>query len=83
MEEEAQSLIEAIQHMEKSLVDEKANGQYQLDHNELRISYPLNRCLNFLREEHNALSKLHKERFEQVRSKLILSARRRAIADWP
>ncbi|PWY63580.1 microtubule associated protein [Aspergillus eucalypticola CBS 122712] len=67
MEEEAQNLIEAIQHMEKSLVDEKANGQYQLDHNELRISYPLNRCLSFLREEHNALSKLHKERFEQVR----------------
>ncbi|GLA45240.1 hypothetical protein AnigIFM63604_003680 [Aspergillus niger] len=67
MEDEAQNLIEAIQHMEKSLVDEKANGQYQLDHNELRISYPLNRCLAFLREEHNALSKLHKERFEQVR----------------
>ncbi|RAL04779.1 putative microtubule associated protein (Ase1) [Aspergillus ibericus CBS 121593] len=67
MEGEAQRLITAIQHMEKSLVDEKANGQYQLDHNALRVSYPLNRCLSFLREEHGALSKLHKERFEQVR----------------
>ncbi|RAH49845.1 putative microtubule associated protein (Ase1) [Aspergillus brunneoviolaceus CBS 621.78] len=67
MEEEAQRLITAIQHMEHSLVDEKANGQYKLDHNALRVSYPLNRCLAFLREEHGALSKLHKERFEQVR----------------
>ncbi|PWY88973.1 putative microtubule associated protein [Aspergillus heteromorphus CBS 117.55] len=67
MQDEAQRLITAIQHMEKSLVDEKANGQYQLDHNDLRISYPLNRCVSFLREEHGALSKLHKERFEQVR----------------
>ena len=51
MEEEAQRLITAIQHMEHSLVDEKANGQYKLDHNALRVSYPLNRCLAFLREE--------------------------------
>lgn len=82
MEDEAQRLITAIQHMEKSLVDEKANGQYQLDHDALRISYPLNRCLSFLREEHGALSKLHKERFEQVRSKCIFpSARRSAVTD--
>jgi protein regulator of cytokinesis 1 len=68
MTQEAQQLITAIKQMEESLVDEKANGQYNLDHNDLRISYPLNRCLNFLREKHSALSKLHRERFEQVKS---------------
>ncbi|KAL5355796.1 microtubule associated protein-domain-containing protein [Aspergillus floccosus] len=67
MTQEAQQLITAIKQMEESLVDEKANGQYNLDHNDLRISYPLNRCLNFLREKHSALSKLHRERFEQVK----------------
>jgi protein regulator of cytokinesis 1 len=65
---EAQKLISAIQQMEESLVDEKANGQYNLDHNDLRVTYPLNRCLAFLREQHSAVSKLHRQRYEQVRS---------------
>jgi protein regulator of cytokinesis 1 len=68
MTEEARQLITAIEQMEHSLVDEKANGQYQLNHDDLHITYPLNRCLNFLREKHAALSKLHRERFEQVKS---------------
>ncbi|KAI9368083.1 microtubule associated protein-domain-containing protein [Aspergillus egyptiacus] len=67
MKEEAQKLIDAIQQMEESLVDEKANGQYSLDHDDLRVTYPLNRCLAFLREQHSALSKLHRQRFEQVK----------------
>ncbi|KAL5332354.1 microtubule associated protein-domain-containing protein [Aspergillus crustosus] len=67
MTEEAQKLIDAIQQMEESLVDEKANGQYNLDHNDLCVTYPLNRCLAFLREQHNAVSKLHRQRFEQVK----------------
>ncbi|KAL4797943.1 microtubule associated protein-domain-containing protein [Aspergillus venezuelensis] len=67
MTEEAQSLINAIQQMEESLVDEKANGQYSLDHNDLQITYPLNRCIAFLREQHSAVSKMHRQRFEQVR----------------
>lgn len=68
MTEEAQRLITATQQMEESLGDEKANGQYHLDHNDLQISYPLNRCLMSLREKHGAVSKLHRERFEQVKS---------------
>ncbi|KAF7587330.1 hypothetical protein BBP40_007394 [Aspergillus hancockii] len=67
MTEEARQLITAIEQMEHSLVDEKANGQYQLNHDDLHITYPLNRCLSFLREKHGALSKLHRERFEQVK----------------
>ncbi|KAL4787929.1 microtubule associated protein-domain-containing protein [Aspergillus varians] len=67
MTEEAHKLINAIQQMEESLVDEKANGQYSLDHDDLRVTYPLNRCLAFLREQHSAVSKLHRQRFEQVK----------------
>lgn len=69
MEEEAQRLIKTIKQMEVSLEDEKANGQYELNEDDLHVSYPLNRCLNFLREKHNTMSKLHRERFEQVKSK--------------
>lgn len=66
--DEAQKLITTIKQMEASLSDEKANGQYQLDHNQLRVTYPLNRCLAFLKEKHIAISELHRERFEQVKS---------------
>lgn len=69
MTEEAQHLITAIQQMEGSLVDERANGQYYLDQDDLRVTYPLNRCLMSLREKHGAMSKLHRERLEQVKSK--------------
>ncbi|KKK14922.1 hypothetical protein P175DRAFT_0528425 [Aspergillus ochraceoroseus IBT 24754] len=67
MTQEAHKLISAIQQMEQSLVDEKENGQYNLDHNDLRVTYPLNRCLSFLREQHSAVSKLHRQRYEQVK----------------
>lgn len=68
--EEAQRLIQNIQQMETSLGDERANGQYELNRDDLRITYPLTRCIAFLREKSAAMSKLHQERFEQVKSKL-------------
>lgn len=71
MTDEARQLITAIGQMEDSLEDEKANGKYQLDRNDLCITYPLKRCLSFLREKHNALSKLHRERFEQVKKLVV------------
>ncbi|KAJ1717660.1 microtubule associated protein [Aspergillus flavus] len=71
MTEEARQLIIAIEQMEESLEDEKANGEYQLNRDDLRITYPLKRCLAFLREKHNALSKLHHERFEQVKKLVV------------
>lgn len=69
MIETAHRLITAIKQMESSLVDEKANGRFHLDYNELQVTRPLNRCLALLQEKHNALNKLHQERFEQVKSK--------------
>jgi protein regulator of cytokinesis 1 len=72
MTQEAQRLITAIQQMEASLSDERANGQYELNRDDLRITFPLNRCIAFLREKNEAMSKLHRERFEQVRSKCYM-----------
>lgn len=68
MVEEAEHLVQTIKQMEASLDDEKANGQYDLDHGDLRITFPLNRCIVFLKEKYSAISKLHRERFEQVKS---------------
>ncbi|KAJ5770335.1 uncharacterized protein N7511_002386 [Penicillium nucicola] len=64
---EAQRLITQINQMESSLTDEMANGQFELNRDDLQITYPLNRCIAFLREKNDAMSKLHRERFEQVK----------------
>ncbi|KAJ5098136.1 hypothetical protein N7532_005137 [Penicillium argentinense] len=64
---EAQRLITAIQQMEASLGDERASGQFELNRDDLRVTYPLNRCITFLREKSDAMSKLHRKRFEQVK----------------
>jgi len=51
--------------MEASLEDRKPNS-YEVDDRD--ITYPLNRCLQGLKEKHAVIAKLHRERFEQVRS---------------
>jgi len=66
MTEEAQRLIQTIKMMEASLEDNKPNPNYD-DHESATITYPLTRCLASLKEKYNAVSKQHRERFEQVR----------------
>jgi Ase1/PRC1/MAP65 family protein len=68
MIDEAQALIKTIKQMEMSLEDEK-NSQYGQPDEDLQITFPLNRCLVFLKEKYTAIGKLHRERFEQVKSK--------------
>lgn len=65
---EAEHLINTIKQMEASLDDEKANGQYDLDDRDLRVTFPLNRCIVTLKEKYSTISRLHRERFEQVKS---------------
>ncbi|KAJ5585072.1 uncharacterized protein N7459_004872 [Penicillium hispanicum] len=67
MTQEAQRLIITIQQMEASLGDERANGRYELNRDDLCVTYPLNRCITFLREKNEGMAKLHRERFEQVK----------------
>jgi len=71
MTEEAQRIITTIKQMEASLDDHKAHNQYESEDEDLKITYPLTRCLQGLKEKHQQISKLHKERFEQVKSKQI------------
>jgi protein regulator of cytokinesis 1 len=67
MTEEAERLIRTIRQMEASLTDEKPNPNYDIEDG-LEVTYPLTRCLKELKEKYTAVSKLHRERFEQVRS---------------
>lgn len=67
MVEEAKKIITTIRQMETSLEDSKSRRDQQDD--EFTITYPLNRCLQNLKEKQTQINKLHKERFEQVKSK--------------
>lgn len=67
MTEEAQKIITTIKQMEASLDDEKQNSEYDLGNTSSCITYPLNQCLRDLKEKYNTVSRLHRERFEQVK----------------
>ena len=69
MAEEAQRSITTIKQMDASLDDNKAHHEYEAEDENLKITYPLSRCLQGLKEKHLQISKLHRERFEQVKSK--------------
>jgi protein regulator of cytokinesis 1 len=58
--------------MEASLDDNKADHDYELEPDGLKVTYPLTRCLQGLKERHASVNKLHKERFEQVKSEYLL-----------
>ncbi|KAI9734478.1 MAG: hypothetical protein M1818_006867 [Claussenomyces sp. TS43310] len=72
MTEEGHRIIKTIKQMEASLDDRKPQHEYEADDEDLKISYPLTRCLQGLKEKHLQISKVHKERFEQVK-KLVLA----------
>lgn len=65
MVEEAHRMITTIRQMEASLDDTKPRRDSD---DELKITYPLTRCLQMLKEKHIQISRLHRERFEQVKS---------------
>lgn len=65
--EECRRIITTIKQMAASMDDVKNHHQYEAEDEELNITYPLNRCLKKLKEKHLSISKVHKERFEQVK----------------
>lgn len=67
MVDEAKKIITVVRQMETSLDDSKNRRDYQ-DDEDLTITYPLVRCLQALKEKHGQISRIHKERFEQVKS---------------
>lgn len=74
MTDEAQRIITTIKQMEISLDDAKSRHEYEAEDEDLKITYPLTRCLQGLKEKHLHISKVHKERFEQVKSTYFLLA---------
>lgn len=67
MVDEAERIITLIRQMEMSLDDSKAQRDPEDD--DLRVAFPLTQCLKVLKEKHMQIGKLHRERFEQVKSK--------------
>lgn len=57
--------------MEASLEDDTLTNSYQLEDKELKVTVPLTNCLQNLKEKHNIIAKLHRERFEQVKSMVV------------
>ncbi|KAF5678273.1 microtubule-associated protein [Fusarium heterosporum] len=70
MIDEAKRIITIVHQMEASLDDSNRRRDYQED-DELTITYPLSRCLQRLKEKHTQISRLHKERFEQVKKLVV------------
>lgn len=60
--------MKTIRDMEASLDDNKRSPSYGSDDGGFKVTYPLTRCLQGLKEKYNTVSKIHRERFEQVRS---------------
>ena len=60
--------------MEASLEDRASNDAYQLEDKELNVAVPLTRCLQDLKEKHNTIANIHRERSEQVKSKVSHSS---------
>ncbi|KAK4241885.1 anaphase spindle elongation protein 1 [Achaetomium macrosporum] len=68
MVDEAQKMITTIRQMEASLDDNKLRRSYQPDgDDDLKITYPLTKCLQVLKEKHKHIARLYRERYEEVR----------------
>lgn len=66
--EKAQNLINSIRQMEVALDDKKPEDDDYLAHSDLQVTYPLLACLQSLKDKQHALAKIHRERYEQVKS---------------
>lgn len=77
--EEAHHIIKTIKQMEASLEDRKPSNTYQLESHDLKVTIPLTRCVQKLKEKHNTLAKIHQERFEQVKSNACYPFDRRRL----
>ncbi|KAG9743715.1 hypothetical protein KCU73_g8335, partial [Aureobasidium melanogenum] len=65
--DEARRLIKSIRQIEVALIDDKSHrdSDYQDEH--LSITLPLRDCITSLKEKHNTVSAIHRERYEQIK----------------
>ncbi|KAH8600229.1 microtubule associated protein-domain-containing protein [Bisporella sp. PMI_857] len=64
---EAHRIITTIKQMDVSINGPKDRHEYEAEDEDLRITTPLLQCLQGLKEKHQQISRIHKERFEQVK----------------
>ena len=62
-------MIKTIKQMETSLENKTSTSSYELEKDDLKVTLPLMRCIENLKSKHNAIAKVHRERFEQVQSR--------------
>ncbi|RDA87278.1 hypothetical protein CP532_1346 [Ophiocordyceps camponoti-leonardi (nom. inval.)] len=72
MVDQAKNTIALIRQMELSLHGPNATAMMgpdddDDDDDDLQVTYPLTRCLQMLRDKHAHVSRLHRERFEQIK----------------
>lgn len=65
---QAKKLIVAIRQMEAAIEDPKPRSSYRSEDDNLEITYPLTDCIQDLREKQAQIARVHRERFEQVKS---------------
>lgn len=71
MIEEARRLIKTIRQLEASLDGTAQPSEHDTGDAELKLFFPLLPCLQALKEKHSIVAKLHRERFEQVKSESV------------
>ena len=71
MTSEAQRIITTIKQMDISINGHKDRHEYEAEDDDLKVTAPLIPCLQSLKEKHTQISRIHKERFEQVKSQCL------------
>ncbi|KAG9683752.1 hypothetical protein KCU76_g12892, partial [Aureobasidium melanogenum] len=65
--DEARRLIKSIRQIEAALVDDKSHHESDYSDEHLSITLPLRDCITSLKDKHNTVSMIHRERYEQIK----------------
>ncbi|KAK6006154.1 hypothetical protein QM012_006564 [Aureobasidium pullulans] len=65
--DEARRLIKSIRQIEAALVDDKPHRESDHHDDHLSITLPLRDCIASLKDKHNTVSTIHRERYEQIK----------------
>ena len=61
-------MIKSIRQMEAALVDDKPQRDSDYQDSDLSITLPLRDCIGSVKDKHNTVSRIHRERYEQIKS---------------
>jgi protein regulator of cytokinesis 1 len=64
--EECHQLISQIKEMERSMAD--GDAEFDDDDDDFKVTMPLMKCLNGLKERHKLIKRHHAERYDAIKS---------------